>query len=204
MSQANITNVKPRATVVNRTLIWQGAVVNYKVPVTAMLNEFKNPSLTLRYLSTMHGVRHGGVYVHVHMPEGEELRGKDIVAAASVWRKTLTDGAEYRREYLHIDLRPTQAEVTHRFFVVPLTDGLELPKEEGWIRFDLPKPLEGVIAFGKPDAVMPNLKPRRRLTVEDLWIGGVPAAYAENGTSDKKERASPAQIGELAAKFKKP
>ena len=196
MSQASTANIKPRATVVSRTLIWEGAIVAYKVPATAEMNEFKNPTLTLRYLSTRQAVKRGVVYVHVHLPEGEELRGKKIVARASVWNKTLSNGCQY----LHIDLRPTQGEVSHRFVTVPELG--EVPKLEGWHVIEIPHPLEGAIIFMPPNAIMPAPTSRLGLTADDCWIGGVPAEYTSSSNPAKKEPASAAQIGDLASKFK--
>ncbi len=187
MTQKSALNVKSRATVVSRTLIWEGAIVAYSVPATAEMNEFKNPTLTLRYLSTRQAVKRGAVHVHVHMPEGEELRGKDIVAAAAVWNKTLSNGCQY----LHIDLRPTQGEVSHRF--VTVSEIGEVPKMQGWHVIEIPRPLEGAIIFMPPGATfVPPRKGRGLLkSIPDSWA------------PPQKELASPSQLLGLAGKFKK-
>lgn len=192
MSQGNTANVKPKATVANRALLWEGAIVEYEVPTDAIVREFHSPALSLRYLETFVSVVRGGIFVYVHLTDSTELRGKRIVAMAGVHKKTLSDG----RSYLHVDLRTAEAEVTHRLVIASKAD--EVRKEDGWEVFETPAPLGGAIVFLPPGATFTPQRSGRRLMTE------IPSSWDEGSEEEtKKPVADVSLIRKLADKYKK-
>ena len=193
-------SLRPKVEVLERKKVWDGGVVRINVPASAQPALYDDGKIQVPYLYFNHSVAGGRVHLHVLLQNADELRGKSITALATVYEKTIEGG----RKFVYVDFTPVSddTQVTHRFFVMSYADRLEMPKNEGWIRFDLPKPLDGLIAFGTPDAIMPDPTPLHRLTPEDLWIGGVPEAYATSGNSVREAPASEAKISDLASKFK--
>lgn len=194
------TSIRPKVKVLERKKIWEGAVVRVSIPALAQPALYDDGTIQVPYLYFKHSVKGGGVNLHVLLQKADELRGKTITAHATVYEKTIEGG----KRSLYVDFTPVgdDTQVTHRFFTASSAEGLELPKDEGWIRFDLPKPLDGVIAFGKPDATMPELKSRSRQTMEADWLWETSAGHADKSISARKGLASAAQVGDLASKFK--
>ena len=138
-----------RPTVTKREVVWQGAVVNLRVPATANESVYVDSQVAIPYLHFAHSVKNGNVHCHILLDgETPDLRGEYVTAAVSVLKKTMSNG----QEALYVDLRPVQdsTPVTHRFGVISRV--FDLIPAESWTVFETPKPLRGAIVFTPPDA----------------------------------------------------
>lgn len=191
MSHQQPTNAKPKVTIADRSLLWEGAIIEYEVPPDTIAREFNTSALSIRYLETCVNVVRGGVFIYIHLPDATELRGKKITAVASVHKKTLSN----KREYLHVDLRPTEANVTHRLVITAKAD--EFRREVGWEVFETPSPLSGAIVFMSPGATFRSQTGRRLMTE-------IPSSWNEGSEKEtKKSVADASLVRKLADKYKK-
>lgn len=140
-----------RPAVINREALWDtGAIVRIKVPTGAKRASFVGKTGTLFYYLFDQSVKNGGVRCHVHLKgeDSPELRGKELTAKVTLWKKTMSDG----RQYLYVDFVPIadSAKATHRLAIVPQSS--DVAATDGWTIFETPKPLQGAVIFAPPDA----------------------------------------------------
>lgn len=129
-------------------MVYTGAVVKVKIPARATASTYPGNMDETHYIRFMRSVRGGCVNFFLHTTD-LELRGKNIIALASVFKKTLAD----MREYLYVDMTPLPGStaVTHQLLV--LSAGDRLWTEGKHLTFETPGPLEGLIIFTPRDFV---------------------------------------------------
>ena len=133
--------------VVSREKIWEGAVVELRVPADARKGIYKDEQTEVHYLMFDRNVRGGSVHCFLH--GNLECRGEKITAEVIVMRKTLADGRQYL--YLELTIVPRSTKLTHRLSVLP--DGPE-PWAGYETQFVTPAPLQGIVILTRPDALV--------------------------------------------------
>jgi hypothetical protein len=133
----------PRA----REVLLDGPIVAVSIPRSAYAGHYENDQVSIHYLQFPFAVRGGLVNCYLHTDD-ETLRGRTVVARATVAKKIFEDG----RQFLYIDLKPVdrETEVTHRLAI--LSYKLALDAYPDWTVLRTLRPIDGMIIFAPPDA----------------------------------------------------
>lgn len=120
-------------------------IIEIRVAKSAELASLPTPQGVIKYLRFRQGVKGGGVMVYVHT-EDLSLIGRVIRAKFTLFERTLPDGTKQ----VHVDLRPTREEATHRLFFVHDAD--LHTTHPNWPRFPTPQVRRVYVVIAPADA----------------------------------------------------
>ncbi|OGC86573.1 hypothetical protein A3D70_00855 [Candidatus Adlerbacteria bacterium RIFCSPHIGHO2_02_FULL_54_18] len=123
--------------VLKRELLWNGGVVQIKVPAVCREGGFED----IKFIQFARFVKGGMVNFFVHDDSPTQYCGKIVTASMQVFRKEHADG----RTFLYVDLRPIAKSATHRLVVEP---GLVYTLRDAVV-YHTPAPLQGSIIITK-------------------------------------------------------
>lgn len=129
---------------VDRKVLSEG-VVNIRVAKSAERSGVKTETGFVRYLRFAQSFKGGKVPIYLHGADVSVV-GKLIRARYTLYARTCADGTSD----VHVDLRPTQEEATHRIFF--LCDCDLHRTSPAWARFPTPQAEKGFVVVAPHDA----------------------------------------------------
>jgi hypothetical protein len=146
-SAPEATSTPTQRKVVSRTLVWSGGVVEMEIPKECRSGSYDEGDKKVDFIQfakkvKTQGFRTGRVNVFVRAPNPEQYAGTTIKASVEIYCKEFDEGSKF----LHVDLVPTDAVVTHWLTVEKDSRTYTAPCIES---FRTPAPLDGKIVLTK-------------------------------------------------------
>src|SRR3989344_3999425 len=132
------------AAAVDRKGLCEG-VVEMRISNDAQFAELDTPEGTIKYLRFKRGIKGGDVPCYVHTDD-VSMVGRNIRACFTLFERTHAD----QSKQVHLDLRPTEIEPTHRLFFLTEEDLRRCAAE--WPRFATPQIKRGFVVIAPLDA----------------------------------------------------
>jgi|GEM_PF-6462885 len=132
------------AAAVDRQGLYEG-VVEMRISNDAQTAELDTPEGTIKYLRFKRGIKGGDVPCYLHTDDVSVV-GRNIRACFTLFERTHAD----QSKQVHLDLRPTEIEPTHRLFFLTEEDLRRCAAE--WPRFATPQIKRGFVVIAPLDA----------------------------------------------------
>lgn len=129
---------------VDRKSLCEG-IVEMRISSDAESAELETSQGAIKYLRFKRGIKGGDVPCYVHTDDAS-IVGRNIRACFTLFERTHAD----KSKHLHLDLRPTESEATHRLFFLTEEDLRRCAAD--WPRFATPQVKRGFVVIAPLDA----------------------------------------------------
>lgn len=138
-------------------------IIEMRISMDAEFAELDTPQGTIKYLRFKRGIKGGDVPCYVHTDD-KSIVGRSIRVCFTLFERTHAD----QSKHLHLDLRPTETEATHRLFFLSQEELRSCEAE--WPRFATPQIKRGFVVVAPLEAKLKEPPTRQRSPETDVQL----------------------------------